>query len=161
MDENKYSTPERDASGRLRSSHWLTWLEIIVGATFYMGFLGCVGPPQYRVVHFVIPDGFRGPFVIVESSDGQELTERGGITQMHITDGRVVKVKSIAVFRELRQRRASYASGGNIPVFDVRDDQIALRSNGLNSRDGGPEQLELFVGTEQEFRNCDFAKLNE
>lgn len=121
---------------------------------------GCSSASTNKEVQFHFPDGFTGAFVLVKSADGIALTDNHGICRIDVPDSRLVLISTTQPLHEMRKRRAFYASGIEIPVYEVPDDKVGLRSNGLNSRDGRPARHEFFVGTQVEMRNFDFSKWN-
>lgn len=121
---------------------------------------GCSGASKHKELQFHFPEGFTGAFVLIKSADGKELTDDNGVCRIDVPGSRVVSISTTQPLHEMRTRRAFYVSGVEIPVFEVRDDEVALRSNGLNSRDGRPARYEFFVGTQVEMRKFDFSKWN-
>jgi hypothetical protein len=134
----------------------LLWL-MVIGACIPL--MGCTSDPMdYKHLHFVIPDAFRGPIVIIEGRKGVVLDAEKKECHLEIPASGLVVVTSGAALREMRVRSASSVSGKPIAVDEPGDDEIALRSGGWADRTGHPPRFELFVGTLQEFEDFDFSK---
>lgn len=135
----------------------LQWLMAFLTLT---AMCGCSGASKYEEVQFHFPEGFTGAFILIKSADGKVLTDNNGVCRIDVPGSRVVSISTTQPLHEMRKRRAIYANGVEIPVYEVPDDRVALRSNGLNSRDGWPARYEFFVGTQVEMRNFDFSTWN-
>jgi hypothetical protein len=115
--------------------------------------LGCQG--SQKSLQFIIPNGFSGPFVIVERQDGLVLKSEQPTAVIHVPNSGLVLLTSFDELRLWRHHSASFAGGPPIGVYEVRDNEIALRGGGLVARNGR-ERIEYFVGTLQEFQEFSF-----
>lgn len=123
---------------------------------------GCWSPP--RTIEFIVRDGFRGPFIIVERERGQSGAFRDGKLTLIVPPSGIVEIDDDSAFYEMTLRSARYASGEILPIDHEFDASlVALRGGGHSSGMRGnlhiPPHYSYFVGTEEEFFNCDFSDL--
>jgi hypothetical protein len=115
--------------------------------------LGC--RDAKKQLQFVFPNGFNGAFAIVQRRDGAVLARSQTNIEIRVPPSRIVELSSFEVFNEWRSHSAVYSDGKPIPVYEPKDDEVALRSNGLVGRNG-VERMEFFVGTMNDFRAFKF-----
>lgn len=109
-------------------------------------------------LEFILPNGFAGPFVVVESFDAKPIPIDGKCYRVEVPASGVVAVSSTKPFNTMLEWRAAFFDGNVIPVYRMNDaDGVALHSNGWSDRTGHPPRFEFFVGTETEFKDFDFS----
>lgn len=111
---------------------------------------------SYKAVTFVIPDGFTGPFAVIERPDGINIDAREIECRIEVPSSRVVALRSADVLREMRRWRLVTVPGKEIDVYEVGDDAQTLRGGGYFDRTGHLPRFEFFVGTLQESESFDF-----
>ena len=113
---------------------------------------------------FVLPDGFQGPFLVVEDANAPPIERKNGDFVVSIPESRIVRVKSLSLLRDWHQERASYRNGKTLPVgphagADVGTSVVALRSRGIGAHNDRPDVAHFFVGTESDAYEYDFRAL--
>jgi hypothetical protein len=132
----------------------------LIGASLgLIGLWAILNEPEIR---FVVPNGFRGGFIIVEDSNGVDLGGPFSRTYLvRVPVSRVVKVKSFA--RLQSWHRPSIQTGENEPVsmvnLDPPDNAIEMRLGGTcEGFIGGVKYRErtyYFIGTAAEAAGFD------
>jgi hypothetical protein len=135
---------------------------MLLGMLCAGAFAGCRLQP--REIEFVVPDGFRGPFLIIEHPDGQSGDFRNGKLSLEIPPSRILTVKDDSAFDEWTTRSARYQSGIELPLdHEVDASHVALRgggeSAGVRRNLVIPQHMSFFVGTDADFDECDFTEL--
>jgi hypothetical protein len=102
------------------------------------------GPP----VDFILPDGFRGIFVIIPDSEADPMTFRDGRYVVHIPESGILFVANVEPFNKWHTQTAYYSSGIQLPIGIIsgNEDKVALRSLSTSS-DG---RISWLVGTKAE-----------
>src|SRR5205814_1979848 len=103
---------------------------------------------------------FRGPVAIMEGRGGVVLDANHKTAHIEIPKSGVVVVTSGNALREMRQWSALSDSGKAIGVYEVGNDEVALRGGGWADRSGHAPRFEFFVGTRVEFEAFDFSRWN-
>ena len=122
--------------------------------------VGCGGWASSKQLQFVIPDDFHGPFALSEGRNGIVLDANQKMARIAIPKSGVVVVTSGSALREMRQWSALTVSGKAIGVYEVGDNDVALRGGGWAARSGQSPRFEFFVGTLEEFEAFDFVRWN-
>jgi hypothetical protein len=126
---------------------------LLGGAVFLSG---CGGS---ACIKFVLPPGFRGPFIIMEDPNGRDGTSTGNDLTITVPPSGIALIKDDALFFRDASRIAVFDDGAPLQL-ETRGDgtTIALRggthSSGLNI---APHH-EYYVGTADEYEACDFGK---
>jgi hypothetical protein len=130
--------------------------------------VGCVKQQSSNL--YVIPDGYRGPLLVILVEGVDQAFERQGLKNIYtFPESGVLCVASFDNFEGLRQHDAMYSSGRPIPggdetdYIDDRFELLKLRwSKTLTSADGvtttlsDPEIL-MGIGSAKELREIDSA----
>jgi hypothetical protein len=137
-------------------------LSTFLGILSACALAGCRFEP--REIEFVVPDGFQGPFLIVERPDGQSGEFREGKLTLTVPPSRILAIRDDSAFNEWTKRSARYEGGGNLPIDNEFDASlVALRGGGHGSGVRGsraiPPHHSYFVGTDAEFMACDYTQL--
>ena len=105
--------------------------------------MGC--PKQAHDVCFVLPNGYRGPFVIqTRSNKGVEIEKTDGVFFVLIPESGVLYVKERGPFYDWMKVSAKYENNVQIPVDDdIAADVVAMAF--LSS--GGDQTIWYYVGT--------------
>jgi hypothetical protein len=128
----------------------------------------CYGCSSYGTpVHFVVPAEFRGPiFLVLDESDGIEVTPTGGKYVYRIPVTGLVRIKSFKPFEPWHKETASYDDGTPIPHEleryktwrgphqddpPIADDAIVFQGGSITQRNDEPHVMNYFVGTASEF----------
>ncbi|HVV73567.1 MAG TPA: hypothetical protein VHI52_18990 [Verrucomicrobiae bacterium] len=114
------------------------------------------GPP----VHFVIPDGFKGPFYLIKDpTNGAVISAKGNQYTIAVPRSGSVRVHDFAFRDPWHQETASFASGVRIPTEtepgatgELAANVSGLRGGGTALMNSGPEIVHYFIGAEQELR---------
>ena len=120
--------------------------------------------PRRRKIEFVVPDGFRGPFLIIEHPSGQSGAFHEGKLTLTVPSSRILLIEDDSAFSEWTLRSARYANADVLATANDHDRSlVALRGGGNSSgmRQGLiiPPHHSCFVGTDDEFAKCDFREL--
>lgn len=102
-------------------------------------------------IHFVVPNGFRGAFIIYTNSPrGGGLMRQGSNYTCVIPDNGVLHLREEGPFFQWHTRSASYADGKNIPEYQgggaIDDDTVAFWGGGSR----GEGMVYDFIGTKAE-----------
>jgi len=119
---------------------------------------------QTREIEFVVPDGFSGPFIIIDGDGGQSGAFRDGKLTLTVPDTRILVVDDDSAFSEWTTRTARYANGDVLAIDNEFEGSLtALRGGGHSSGVHGeliiPPHHTYYVGTESELLECDFSEL--
>lgn len=127
-----------------------------------VGFLtclgGCGGNGNIALpVKFILPDGYRGGFEIVQTTEGEPLPIEGGALICRIPASGVLQTDTLADFGRYHTETAQYASGRPLAIRPRNDhmavtDEVALFNIG-NSR----TRMRFFLGTRSEL--VEFMKM--
>ena len=121
--------------------------------------VGCRDTMGHKVIEFVVPAGFKGPFVIIEGPDGQSCDRKDGKITFIVPESRIVVVRNDGVFDSFRLE-ARYADGTPLAVeYEAKATTLALRFGGHSSQLGVKPHHECFVGSEDEWAKCDWSEL--
>ena len=127
--------------------------------------LSSCGVPVYPTMELVIPDNFKGPFVIVVDPDGEDIGS-GHRVRAELPRCGVLRIRSNEALKSMREWRVERENGERVPSEYEIDElmeprRIAYFSGGSNSRTsvGEPEgfRSEHFIGTAGEFQRFDFS----
>jgi hypothetical protein len=156
-------TPDpRHFSIRLPRPRWIgvaAVVLVVVGATFLVvSFHLQFG---HRVV-FIIPDGFRGGFVIFEDPNADDVPTKRGSAFVYVPESGELRVRSAEFFRYPSEWIAEFSSGKPLPKSGyLRNEPLeGPNSTGLwggeysSSLDHG-WRYDFFVGTQREYDEFD------
>jgi hypothetical protein len=104
-------------------------------------------------IHYILPDGYVGMFkIILDETHGIEVTAKDGRYTYVIPQEGILRVKSFAPFRDMREYTAAYQDGTKIIVWDstVSDNTVALRGIGTHSTDQTPLTKTVLIGTKEQ-----------
>lgn len=150
------------------------WFQLTIGAQFAaliaMVVIAClVAVVVLRqrtadTIHFVVPDGFRGPFVVIEDKDAPELPIVNGCYVVNVPQTRVLPIHSDAAFRHWTSREAEFVSGAPLRCGDgipsgPTDGETMLRSMGWSGSTNHEGHHNFFVGTLAEAQASDFDRI--
>ncbi|MES2790123.1 MAG: hypothetical protein V4719_10905 [Planctomycetota bacterium] len=122
--------------------------------------LSSCNPMGYPTVRFLVPNGFSGPFIIVEDPLGEPIEAKHGITTFSIPASGVLKVKSAAVLQGTMTIEARRVNGEQIPLdHEASPTQIALRGGGKMKASDSEPFFGFFIGTESAQIAVDFATI--
>jgi hypothetical protein len=111
-------------------------------------------------VEFVLPAGFRGPFVIVVAPDGQSCDSVDGLVSLSVPEARVVKIEDASILAESTPWRARFVGGSMLPnSWEARESDVSLHFGPHESQRHVRPHVQCFVGTEKEYSKCDFSEL--
>lgn len=124
----------------------LVALAVLIGSWFALSspFLN----PGVSKVVFLIPDGFRGPFSLVEDQqNGESSHPQNGVYTLRISPGGELRLKDLGLLREWHEVSASYGSGELVPDgMNAGSDVVAF-----HMLDTGPDGTTWYlIGTEKE-----------
>jgi hypothetical protein len=114
-----------------------------------LGAFGC----ESRSVEFrfILPVGYRGPFVIATNqADGERIGDRG-VVQIHVPTTGILKLQGDGIFLATPIREtAAFENGVDLPVYlgDDTVDKDLVQLKGLFTRADGT--IWYFVGTAKE-----------
>jgi hypothetical protein len=125
---------------------------------------GCSNLGQPVTMEFVLPAGFKGPFIIVTGSNGQSCQLRGNKVTFHVPESGILIVEKDLLFIDEYRLVARFADGTPLSTSTfAAPTQCALRGGGHSSGYSNgldiPPHEEWFVGTETEFADCDYRQL--
>jgi len=108
--------------------------------------IGCTGG-HGRPVDYVLPDGYRGEFEIIQAKDGGRLPIENGAEVCQIPTNGLLKVDSLEAFRRWHTESARYASGGGLELKLTSDaprvpDEVCVYRLGSSH-----SKTRFFVGT--------------
>lgn len=116
-----------------------------------------VVPPT---VLFIVPNGFRGPFVIYEDLKGVDVPRVWNEYRIVVPESGIVRLRSTRMLQDWATHRAEFASGDEIrfPTQDATwtPNAFGIWSGGYGGGSSHPPRDSRFIGTEQEFRAFDF-----
>jgi hypothetical protein len=142
-----------------------------LAALIFVGGAGSIGvlaatvlwavPPSVR---FVLPNQFRGGFVILKDPAALDRVESGyRSTTVKVPENGELRVRSDAFLRRYSGWSASYASGAALPLdyellgrAEERTGQVALWAHGYGYGSAHGPRYDFFVGTRAEFEEFDF-----
>jgi hypothetical protein len=145
--------------------------KLAVAALVFIGGAGSVGvlaatvwwavPPR---VHFVLPNQFRGAFVILKDpASSAAIEDHYFSTTLRIPEDAVLRVPSDSFFHRGSRWSASYLNGERLPLDDElsnrpedRIRQVTLWSAGFGDGSAHGPRYDFFVGTRAEFEDFDF-----
>jgi hypothetical protein len=110
-------------------------------------------------VHFVVPDGFRGPFYLIKDSlQGVFINATGDQYTVEIPQAGSLKLHDFGLFDSWHQETASFAGGARIPTEsesggtgELGTNVFGLRGGGTSWVNDGPETVTYFIGTQKDF----------
>lgn len=109
-------------------------------------------------VCFVVEENFSGPFIMIESPNGTKLDWNSQEVQIIIPSNGVVRLKSAAGLKEMRQWSARTFSGKRIGVYEITAGEVGLRGGSYVCNNDRKPRFEFFIGTLKDFNSFDFAK---
>jgi hypothetical protein len=93
----------------------------ILAATVILFVAGCNSSLD-RPIHFMVPDGFSGPFVIVSNPDYPDvIVKRQERYELVVPRDGVIRTKSTRIFERWHKTSASYESRKPFPPYDSPD----------------------------------------
>jgi hypothetical protein len=109
-------------------------------------------------VHIVLPDGFRGYFLIYPNQpDGAKIEPNGDEYTVQIPKGGVLRIQGDGPFLSWHSRSAAFENGMEIPMAsheeNLPQDKVAFWGGGTRSENHGPMHFYYFVGTEAEHKS--------
>lgn len=114
---------------------------------------------RLRTIEFIVPVGFKGPFVTVTREDGQVCVARGGKITLVVPPSGVVAVQDGRIFNGEFRLVARYADGTPLEVEGEASNTVALRVGGDSAQLGVMPHMRWFVGSEEDFARSDFSEL--
>ena len=118
-------------------------------------------PGTGKPVHYIVPDGFRGPLYVVEDPSYDDPPFEDGRYVFRFPESGVLFVKSLDMFGKFHTSTAEWSSGAELYWhLDPPPQGVAIRGGAMNigggssSRDptrDNPSYMNDFVGTEAEF----------
>jgi hypothetical protein len=119
-------------------------------AILLIGIAGCHRSLD-RPIHFVIPNGFRGPFVIVSNpAYPNAIAKYPDRYEIRVPSDGVIRTKRIDVFYRWHRLSASYKNGTDLPRWESRDN---LLQSGPTATSGDNSSLSwYYVGDYDEFQ---------
>jgi hypothetical protein len=130
-------------------------LLILAFAVAAIGLTGCDDTLD-RPIHFVIPDGFTGPFVLVaHPSNPDAIVRHSDRYEISIPSDGILRTKSTAIFTRWHKTRATFSSGKRLSSQDR--DAIGLYA-GPTSTSGISW---YYVGTYEEFRTFMYGDVHD
>ena len=113
-------------------------------------------------IEFIVPAGFRGPFVIMIDPNGVSGDFVNGKLTLRVPKSRIVRVRSMSAFMEMTHRSARFEDGLSLAVEQEHEpNRVLLRPGGRATGTKFPQHDGYFVGTEAEHLQCDFATIFE
>ena len=131
----------------------------VVAVTTCMG-CGMGSPSKPKTLHFVLPNDFEGPFIVLMDPGGVAVDAGQDHLEFVIRPDGVHFVSSEEPLNERRQWSASYQNGRSLGVYELSDTEIGLRGGGYSSRLGRPSRFQFFVGTLQAYEKFNFSEWN-
>ncbi|HEY1173738.1 MAG TPA: hypothetical protein VGH19_20405 [Verrucomicrobiae bacterium] len=110
-------------------------------------------------VHFVVPDGYRGPFYLIpDPTNGVVITKSQGRFVVTLPASGRLMVRDLGFLDSWHQETCAFASGTRIPTLTepgstgvLATNAVALRGSGSARNSNGPVFTWYFIGTQQEF----------
>ena len=117
---------------------------------------------RVKEIEFIVPTGFRGPYVIMLDPNGVSGDFVNGRLTLRVPDSRIVRVRSMSAFMQMTHRSALFEDGQPLAVEQEHEpNRVLLRAGGGATGREFPQHVGYFVGTEAEHLKCDFAKIFE
>lgn len=118
---------------------------------------GCLESNKYTV-HFVLPDGYRGAFKIIEDADNRAnpVTISDDVVTVSVPFDGIVKVTDVGFLTKWHSQKATYSNGRSLPsgmAVSPESDVVAFHSLWTDSE--GTSYY--FVGTPQELEEVQSA----
>src|SRR6478672_6051102 len=89
---------------------------------------GCSFWSSPTKIEFVLPVGFKGPFVTVKEPDGQSCKPKHGKLVLEVPESGVLTIKDDRVFGPWHRLGARYADGTPLPIeVEAPKNAVALR----------------------------------
>ena len=111
-------------------------------------------------IEFILPSGFRGPFVIMFDPNGVSGDFVNGKLTLRIPKSRIVRMRSMSAFMEMTHRSARFDDGLPLEVeHEHEPNRVLLRTGGKAIGIDFPQHDGYFVGTEAEHLKGDYAKI--
>ena len=133
---------------------------LFIGTTVECMLLGVVVVLYFQQayeIHFVLPEGFRGGFAIIEDKNGTDLTVKRGAYFVTVPPSRLVRVRSLRPFQNWHSESWECwgKNGDGVAVFGASpkgtpNDAVEIRGLGSESQNGSPVRIKYIYGTEQE-----------
>lgn len=104
-----------------------------------------------RAIHFVIPNDFRGPFVIASNPVYPDAIARyPDRYELKVPSDGVIRTKRIDLFEHWHRLSASYENGTDLPGWDSKDN--LLQSGPTGGSDDNSSVSWYYVGGYDEFQ---------
>jgi hypothetical protein len=112
--------------------------------------MGCTGGHITSPIEYVLPDGYRGEFEIVESKDGDPLPIENGAEVCHIPASGTLHIDTLESFRNYHRESARYVSGFALPIRMTDEAERAPNEVCVYTLYGEHSRIMYFVGTHSE-----------
>ena len=118
---------------------------------FLYGFAMREGAP----VHFVVPNGFKGPIRLpLDPIAGKDIAPTNGQFVYVIPANGILAVKSFEPFQRWHKQSASYVDGTAIPNEYETWIGLVLHGGGESTHVDQSPEMEWFMGTKTEYERC-------
>lgn len=118
-----------------------------------MALSGCYEGQRGLAVLMVVPDGFRGPFTIVENPGGSAISLDGSRYVHRLPTNGVLRVRARRGFEEWHLTSPQFASGQSLPVRITTDPPVSAGEVVLYEIDSSATATYFFVGTMSEMQH--------